>query len=193
MTGMAFPFYDTADTGWKDHGGRDMDGNMTFNGGLFLGMDFGLLAGEAGFFFTYDDVETRIQDVFGFERWVYITGVALHIPLLVKMDFHLGPVVLQPLLGPYFNIALGDLNTIDSYDGSHDEDYDGDDPYANPPVGLVFGGLAGVNLGRGILFIDGRYEIDLGKTVAGNGSMTIWRRSAFTLNFGYQIYLGRRK
>jgi hypothetical protein len=185
MAGLAVPEYDINDTDWEDYGGSGINGYTTFNGGLFLGIDFGLFAGEAGFFFTGDSAETSFQNSYGSREWSDMTGAALHIPLLVKMDFHLGPVVLQPLLGPYFNIALGPLHTSGFQTG--------DDPYANPPVGLVFGGLAGLNLGRGILFIDGRYEIDLGRTVAGNDSITIWRRSAFMLNLGYQIYLGGRK
>jgi hypothetical protein len=189
MAGIAFPIYNIDDTGGKNYWGDMMNtAGAVFNGGLFFGMDFGLLAGEAGFFFTGDHAEAYVRSGYGYYDyggWVSMTGVSLHIPLLVKMDFHLGPVVLQPLVGPYFNIALGDL---------HSEGYGyGDDPYANPPFGLVFGGLAGINLGRGILFIDGRYEIDLGKTVVGKNSMTIWRRSAFMLNLGYQLYLGRKK
>jgi hypothetical protein len=184
MAGMAFPGYDINDTDWQNYGGG-IDGDSSFNGGFFFGMDFGLFAGEAGLFFTGDNAGTSVQDSYGDSEKSAMTGTALHIPLLVKMDFHLGPVVLQPLLGPYFNIALGDMETSGYLSG--------DEPYANPPFGLVFGGLVGLALGRGILFMDSRYEIDLGRTVAGNNAMTVWRRSAFTLNFGYEIYLGRKK
>jgi hypothetical protein len=184
MAGMAFPSYDINDTDWKNYG-DGMDGGVSFNGGLFFGMDFGRFAGEAGLFFTGDNAKTYLQDSYGYRREAEMIGTAIHIPLLVKMDFHLGPVVLQPLLGPYFNIALGDMETTGYLTGN--------EPYANPPFGVVFGSLVGLTLGRGIIFMDGRYEIDLGRTVAGNDPMTIWSRSAFTLNFGYAIYLGRRK
>jgi hypothetical protein len=100
------------------------------------------------------------------------------------MDFHLGPVVLQPLAGPYFNFALGKLTTSGGISGK--------ESYKNPPLGLTFGALAGLNLGGGLLFIDGRFEMDLGKTEA-EKSIEIWRRSAFMLNLGYQIYLGRKE
>jgi hypothetical protein len=184
MFGVAFPGYDTDDTDWKDYGGGSIDEYPSGGGGLFLGMDFGLLAGEAGVLLVGDNGRVTMHvnsGGYSYSDSSHLSGVSLHIPLLVKGDFHLGPVVLQPFLGPYFNIALGEL------------DVKGNEPYANPLLGLVFGGLLGLNLGRGILFLDGRYAIDLGRTVAGNDPITIWRRSVFMLNMGYQIYLGRRK
>ncbi|MDR2247620.1 MAG: hypothetical protein LBE17_13280 [Treponema sp.] len=178
MGGPIFSEYDTDDTEWKARTGHDIDGRTRGAGGLFLGADFGLLIGEVGALLSFE----RAKIYVGSDSYS-ARGMSLHIPLLLKMDFHLGPLVLQPLAGPYFNLALGKLDV---------EDY-GDDPYANPPFGLVFGGLLGLNLGRGILFVDSRYEMDLGKTVAGNDPITIWKRSAYVLSFGYQIYLGRRR
>jgi hypothetical protein len=177
MAGPAFSHYDTDDTDWKDRMGHSIDGHMGGTAGLFLGADFGLLIGEVGALLSFDRAKLYQSDSYSM-----VQGMALHIPLLFKMDFHLGPVVLQPLAGPYFNLALGDLDMNS-----------GKDPYANPPFGVVFGGLLGLNLGRGILFIDSRYEMDLGKTVAGNNPITIWKRSANVLSVGYQIYLGRRR
>jgi hypothetical protein len=185
MAGLNLPNYNIDDTDLNSVGNYSVKSVPGGDVGLLVGMDFGLLMAEAELFLSFDNAQMRIDNFYGDNERFSIFGMALHIPVLFKMDFHLGPVVLQPLLGPYFNIALGDL-----YTGG---DNGGEDPYANPPVGLVFGGLAGLNLGRGILFIDGRYEIDLGKTVAGNDPKTLWRRSAFLLNLGYQIYLGRKK
>jgi hypothetical protein len=178
---LTTPKYDTDDTDWENYGSAD--GRLRGAFGLFLGLDFGPLIGEIGTVLSFDRAKVYYSGYYdGYYDGRSARAVALHVPLLVKMDFHLGPVVLQPLLGPYFNFALGDLR-IDS----------ARDPYANPLFGLVFGGLAGLNLGRGILFIDGRYEMDLGRTVAGNDPITIWSRSAFILSLGYQIYLGRRR
>jgi hypothetical protein len=177
MAGLSSAKYNTDDTDWDTISGASIGGRSGGDLGLFLGLDFGLLIGEVGALFSFDNAETTIN-----YNETAIKGMSLHVPLLLKMDFHLGPVVFQPLAGPYFNLALGKLDMEDS----------GKDPYANPPFGLAFGGLAGLNLGRGFFFIDGRYEMDLGKTVGGNNAITLWRRSAFILNFGYQIYLGRR-
>jgi hypothetical protein len=173
MAGFATSEYYTKGTEWDDTGGGNIDNAGGGSLGLFLGADSGFLIGEVGALLSFDNAEMFSS--------ISMKGISLHIPLLVKMDLHLGPVVLQPLAGPYFNFALGDLDM-----GGY-----GKDPYANPPIGLVFGGLVGLNLGRGFFFIDSRYEMDLGKTVAGNNPMTIWQRSAFIMNFGYQIYLGR--
>ena len=177
MAGLGYSDYNTDGADWEEKYNRgSIEGSDSGALGLFMGLDFGGLIFELGAQTSFDkgEIEYNKADV---------ESTALHVPLLVKADFHLGPVVLQPLFGPYFNLALGDLNVKGS----------GDDPYANPPFGLVFGGLAGLTLGRGLLFIDGRYEMDLGKTVAGSDAITIWSRSAFTFNFGYQLYLGRRR
>jgi hypothetical protein len=186
MGGMNIPGYEIDGTDLKDSGNFSVEGIAGGNFGLFLGLDFGLLTGEAGALLSFDNAQISQKNSNGdtTER-IYVDGVALRIPLLVKLDLHLGPVVLQPLVGPYFNFALGDLHMTGAEGG--------DDPYANPLLGLVFGGDLGLNLGRGILFMDVRYEVDLGKTVAGNDPMTLWRRSALMLNFGYQIYLGRKE
>jgi hypothetical protein len=185
MGGLSLPNYNIDGTDAEDINGVSVRGMPGGNAGLLLGMDFGLLVAEADLLLFVDNARMYFERPNGYDEWFDITGLALHIPLLLKADFHLGPVVLQPLLGPYFNLALGDLQT--------GGDRGGNDPYANPPIGMVFGGLAGLNLGRGILFLDSRYEMDLGKTVAGNEPVTLWRRSAFLLNLGYQIYLGRKK
>jgi hypothetical protein len=146
-------------------------------------MDFGLLAGQAEVFFSGESAVTRVLSGSGYAD-ANITGLSLLAPLILKLDFHLGPVVLQPLAGVYFNFALGNLK--ENVDGS-----DVEDPYANPPLGVIFGGAFGMTLGRGILFLDLRYAKDLGRTVAGQDSATIWSRSAFMLNLGYQFSLGR--
>jgi hypothetical protein len=178
MAGLAFPDYNTDGTDLQNKSSfGHVEGTSGIDFGLFFGMDLGFLIGEAGALVSFDNA-----DIFNYYNgYSTVEGVSIHIPLLVKLDLRLGPVVLQPLLGPYLNFALGSLH-MDS----------GTDPYANPPFGFTVGGLAGLNLGRGLLFLDARYEADLGKTKAGNDPMTIWSRSAFRLNLGYQLYLGRR-
>jgi hypothetical protein len=174
MSGMTVPNYKIDDTDWESSGGGEIDGNISFSGGLLFGVDFGLLAGEVEILVAGDSADIPARDI-------TLTGVSLLIPFIFKMDFHLGPVVLQPLAGPYLNFALGKLRS-----------FYGRDPYANPLFGLMFGGIMGFNLGRGILYLDSRYAIDLGKTKAGTNPMTVWRRGAFMLTLGYQIYVGRK-
>jgi hypothetical protein len=181
MGGFGSSSYNTDGTDWKDkYHYESIHGSSGGALGLFMGLDSGGLIFELGAQTSFDKGEMNINQYDKRD----VESMALHVPLLVKLDWHLGPVVFQPMAGAYYNLALGKLD-IESSRG-------GDDPYANPPFGLVFGGLAGLTLGRGLLFIDGRYEMDLGKTRAGRDAITIWSRSAFTFNFGYQIYLGRR-
>jgi hypothetical protein len=185
MAGLNFPSYNTNDTIWTGSlGGSSVDGNLGWVFGLLLGWDFGLLTGEVEALVSFDKAEIDTFSSYSiYNNIAYMEGMSIHIPLLVKMDFHLGPVVLQPLAGPYFNFALGKLNISGSLEG--------ETSYKNPLVGLTAGGVVGLNLGRGFIFVDGRFEIDLGKTKV--ESIEIWRRSAFVVNLGYQIYLGRKQ
>jgi hypothetical protein len=163
--------YNTGDTDLKNADIKER--GPAINGTLFFGMDFGLLTGQAEIILTNEQAEIDTVNI-------DISGMSLLVPFIFKVDFHLGPVVLQPLAGLYLNFALGKLET-------RGMGIEGEDPYANPLFGLMFGGSAGISLGRGILFLDSRYAMDLGRTVAGNDPKTIWRRSALMFNLGYQF------
>lgn len=176
MAGLRTLSYDTDDTDWKS---VELDGSATYSAGLFFGADFGRVIAQAEVILSED--KGAIENLSGFDE---ISGRSLLIPLIVKGDFLLGPVVLQPLAGLYFNVALGDL-TLGGTMG-------GDEPYASPPVGLMVGGDLGLRFGRNRIFLDLRYAVDLGKTAVGNDPMTAWRRSAFMFNLGYQFYLWRK-
>jgi hypothetical protein len=184
IAGAKFPVYAIDDTDWGNSGGYDIDGQLTFNGGLFFGMDFGMLTGQAEILFTGERAKTRVLTGYSYTD-MDITGLSILVPLIVKLDLRLGPVVLQPLAGFYFNFALGNLK-------EKGDDLEVEDPYANPLFGLMFGGDVGITLGRGIFFLDCRYAKDLGRTAAGNDPVTIWKRSALMLNLGYQFSLGRK-
>jgi hypothetical protein len=176
--GMSMPSYNTDGT---DIEGMDITGKSGFGGTLFFGMDFGRLIGQVEVLLVAEKaiIDTPYGDI-------DIEGMSLLVPFVFKADFHLGPLVLQPLAGLYLNFALGDLKESGS-------GFDTEEPYANPLLGLMLGGSFGITLGRGILFLDGRYAMDLGRTVAGSGPITIWKRSAFMFNLGYQFSLGRRR
>jgi hypothetical protein len=183
MAGAAYHFYDTDDT---DVSGTDVDGIGSFNGGLYFGIDTGLVTGEIELLIVQENASAEIYNGYGYEE-VQFSGTSLLIPLIFKLDFHLGPVVLQPLFGFYLNFALEDLKE-EMHDGSTYHD-----PYANPLFGLMFGGTLGIKAGRGIIFLDTRYAMDLGKTKAGNDPRTIFKRSGVMLNLGYQFYFGGKK
>jgi hypothetical protein len=176
MAGLRVLSYDTDGTDWER---IEIDGSPTYSGGLFFGADFGRVIAQAEVLFSGD--RGTIENMGGFDD---LSGISLLIPLIVKGDFLLGPVVLQPLAGLYFNVALGDLTLGGSMGG--------EEPYASPPIGLMAGGDLGIRFGRNRVFLDLRYALDLGKTAVGNNPMTAWRRSAFMLNLGYQFYIWRK-
>jgi hypothetical protein len=169
--------YNTDGTDWD---GLAVEGNSAPNAGLFIGMDFGKLIIQAEIVLSGDN--GTIDNIYSNNFYsMGVTGTSLLIPLIVKRDFHLGPVVFQPLAGLYFNFALGDLKLEDNTMG-------GEEPYANPPVGLIFGGDVGIALWKGVLFLDLRFAGDLGKTAAGNDPIEIWTRTSFMINLGYQFF-----
>jgi hypothetical protein len=185
MIGPVFHFYDTDDTDMNNY---EIDGQGSFGGGLYFGMDFGLLTGQAEILVAGDSARMEIDSGYPYYNHdeIKFGGTSLLIPLIFKLDLHLGPVVLQPLAGPYLNFALGDLEEKGDYSDSND-------PYANPLFGLMFGGTLGIKAGPGMIFLDTRYAMDLGKTKAGNNPLTIWKRSGVLLNLGYQFYFGGKK
>jgi hypothetical protein len=149
-------------------------------------MDFGRLIGQVEVLLMNEIIRMHYPLPYDGTTGIDITGTSLLVPFVFKADFHLGPVVLQPLAGLYLNVAIGTLE-----ESGHN--FDAEDSYANPLFGLMLGGSFGITLGRGLLFLDTRYAMDLGRTVAGSDSVTIWRRSALMFNLGYQFSLGRRR
>jgi hypothetical protein len=183
MAGTAFPSFNTDGTGMSNY---DIDSYPSVNGGLYFGRDFGLVTAQAEILFSMDwaDIEYYYGYGLGYSD-ITVVESSLLIPFIFKLDLHLGPVVLQPLLGPYLNFAQGDLKEY--YSGIQ---YDS---YTNPLLGLMFGGTLGIKAGTGMFFLDTRYSIDLGKTKAGSNSMEIWQRSSLMLNLGYQFNFGGKK
>jgi hypothetical protein len=103
--------------------------------------------------------------------------LSLQIPVMLKLDWHFGRIMLQPQAGVYLNFGLGDVTDEDGENGAE---------YESPLLGLVFGGAAGFRIGKGYLFLDIRYAMDMGDTKIDKGPK--WNRSATMFNVGYQRY-----
>jgi hypothetical protein len=157
----------------------EMHGRGGFNFDLFLGYDFGLLAVQGEFLFTGDSADAWVTNYSGYNYSgnYEVSGTTIQIPLMAKLDLHWGRLMLQPEAGIYFNFGLGDL----------DYGY-GSIGYENPLFGLMFGGALGFRIGRGYLFTDFRYAMNLGETELSN-NWGEYHRSAFMLNVGYQYYI----
>jgi hypothetical protein len=160
-----------------------------FDAGILLGRDYGLLAYQVEFLFTSENFEysySQSSPNYTYNRYEF-NATVIRIPLLIKLDFHFGRFMLQPLGGLYFNFGLGDLD----YDQKEGGMNSGTTAYINPMLGMMVGGAVGFRIGRGYIFADFRYVGDLGDMVIDSGvtgSELSQKRSGFMGNFGYQRY-----
>jgi hypothetical protein len=147
------------------------EGKAGFNAAFLWGMDYGLWALELDLLFTGDHLKVYVQN-YDYK----LTGTLIQIPVLFKLDFHLGRILLQPLAGVNLNFALGKIKS----------DF-GEASYEPPLLGFTFGGVAGFRLGKGHILADLRYTSNLGDTKVNGGTET-FERSAFMVFFGFQHY-----
>jgi hypothetical protein len=135
-----------------------------FSGSVFLGYHLGNLGIQVEALSAYDHVTYKYWNYSSYnEEKIRLKGWSLLIPLIVKYDLNLGSFAISPLIGPYFNMTLGDLDgKIEGYNGSDG----GHTSWANPPLGLMFGTDFGWKFRTGMLFLDARFAWDLGRTVA---------------------------
>jgi hypothetical protein len=133
-------------------------------------------------------IETLVAFDEAYTKQTRFESVSLLLPIIGKYDINIKSFVIQPLVGVYFNIALGDMYGKYKGDGTY-HNKDGNTSYANPPLGIMVGSDFGWVFKRGMIFLDARFAFDLGKTViAANGrEEELWRKTAFTLSLGYQF------
>jgi hypothetical protein len=139
---------------------------------------------------------------------------SLTFPLMLKFEFHYGPLLLAPYGGAYFYLPLGDAQSrTNRIEENIDTDRYGTDPNVlkskyreqdalrvsidGVPLGMTFGFYTGIQMGPGALVIDLRYFKDFGtltfKDQDGkntlNGQYISIDRNKFTLMVGYEIGL----
>ncbi|MDR2619202.1 MAG: PorT family protein, partial [Treponema sp.] len=78
----------------------DLKGDGGFNAGFFLGYDFGLLAAQAEVLFATESAKIQVYN-WGYGGYSYYdefeySGKNIQVPLMLKLDFHLGRFMLQP-------------------------------------------------------------------------------------------------
>jgi hypothetical protein len=94
-------------------------------------------------------------------------------------------LLLSPYAGAYAILPLGNMAWETNNPGGGDDVY----PYTvSLPLGLTGGLELAFPLGPGLIFIDGRYNTDLG-TVKVEGDALVYTQSRFTLSLGYQFTL----
>jgi hypothetical protein len=151
------------------------------NNGVFVGYDFGLFTGQVELRIGNDNgnITAEYAGTGGYASFDFFQ-MRLQIPLIAKVDLHLGPFVLQPLAGIYLNFVLYEEFSPSSYfdDGSGD--------YTTPLLGGIVGATLGFRLGRGFLFTEARYMTDFGGVKEDDRR---WYHSAAALfSLGYQYY-----
>ncbi|MDR2785712.1 MAG: hypothetical protein LBB83_07340 [Treponema sp.] len=138
--------------------------------------------------------------------------LSLTFPLMLKIEFHYGPLMLAPYGGAYFYLPLGNAQSksnrikenIDKTKYSEEPDpslYREQDALQvsvdGVPLGMTFGFYTGIKMGPGALVIDLRYSRDFGtltfKDQDGkntlNGQYIGIDRNKFSLMVGYEIGL----
>jgi hypothetical protein len=134
-------------------------------------------------------------------------------PLLVKVEFNYGPMLLAPYGGAYFYLPLGEAQSK----SNRTKDNVGDNFKTDPkyyrgeeslqvsiegiPLGWTLGFYTGIKMGPGALIIDLRYSRDIGtlafKDKDGNNSLNgqylTVDRNKFSLMVGYEIGLFKRE
>jgi hypothetical protein len=164
-------------------GNYDIEGESSFVIGALYGIAWGKWDFEFEAFLSGDSGSWEEYYFSGGLHKAEFSGLSLMIPVIVKYEFKLGPVAVQPLAGLYFNFALGNLE----YKGfGGDEDLD----WEKPLLGLMFGADAGIDLGRGRVFVDLRFAGDLGDTVIDNDIKM--GKTVFMMTLGYRYFLGKK-
>jgi hypothetical protein len=131
-------------------------------------------------------------------------------PLILKLEFHYGPLMLAPYGGAYFYLPFGEAQSTSDriQDNMRDENKNDSTKYREEkepllvsvdgiPLGMTFGFYTGIKMGPGALVIDLRYSKDFGtlvfKDIDGkstlNGMYIGVDRNKFTLMVGYEIGL----
>jgi hypothetical protein len=181
-----------SDFHYEDKADFIVKGEDGFNVGLLFGYDFGLLVAQAELLYTMEFGRVSISPWSGGFVDLNFDASSIQIPVLLKLDLHLWRFVFQPLAGVYVNFPLGDLNyRIDNvYSPGGLTPSDGSFEYEDSPLFGVMAGLTvGFRIGRGHIFLDARYAANLGETeVSGLSIVGEYKRSATTVNIGYQYY-----
>ncbi|MDR2052022.1 MAG: hypothetical protein LBP80_01285 [Treponema sp.] len=140
---------------------------------------------------------------------------SLTFPLMLKVEFHYGPLMFAPYGGAYFYLPLGEAQSRSNRLKENIYFPDGR-PNPNPapslyreeqdslrvsvegiPLGMTFGFYTGIKMGPGALVIDLRYSRDFGTLKFSdldgkntlNGQYIGVDRNKFTLMVGYEIGL----
>jgi hypothetical protein len=130
-------------------------------------------------------------------------------PLMLKAEFHHGPLMFAPYGGAYFYLPLGDAQSSSNRIKENMKPENENDPtkyreqdtlrvsVEGVPLGMTFGLYTGIKMGPGALVIDLRYSRDFGVLTFRdmddkntlNGQYIGIDRNKFTIMIGYEVGL----
>jgi hypothetical protein len=180
--------FDLGSTLPKDgYDGESLYGDFAFAAGLSMGYDFGFFIGQVELLLASESVYNVTERPYyssefqsgGSESY---TGTLFQIPLVVKMDIHLGRSgIFQPQAGLYLNFGIGDAAVYE---------YDIAVGWDNPLLGGLIGFTLGGKIGRGLLYLDLRYMTNFGDTIP-EGAYG-YHRAAILAGAGFQYYFKQK-
>ena len=113
-----------------------------------------------------------------------IKSTSLLIPVLVRVGVPVGPVQLTAVAGPYYALALGDMEVRDTSGAGVQGEWEAS-------LGAMGGVILGIPVGPGALFADARYIYDFSETKAKPSGQGVYQKSGIHVGVGYSLQFGR--
>ena len=167
--------------------------SVDFKGGIGFGFAaqasfnfISLLGVQAEVIYNSDNIDISGTNMGSQIRGGTIKTTSLLIPVLVRVGLPVGPVQLTAVAGPYYTLALGDMELAPTGLAREKIDWEGS-------LGAMGGAIVGFRIGPGALFADVRYAYDFGEVIAKEGSETegVYQKGAIHCGIGYALQFGR--
>ena len=165
----------------------DFKGGIGFGAAVQASFNFIRLLGvQAEVIYNSDNVNVSGSYMGATQDAGTFKTTSLLIPVLVRVGLPLGPVQLTAVVGPYYTLALGDMEVKDTSGAGVQGEWEGS-------LGAMAGVILGIPIGPGALFADVRYAYDFSETKAKDGSQTqgLYQKGAIHCGVGYAIQFGR--
>ena len=163
----------------------DLKGGIGFGAAVQASFNFfSLLGVQAEVIYNPDNVTVSVSGGGSSQDGGTIKSTSLLIPVLVRVGLPVGPVQLTAVAGPYYALALGDMEVKDiSGAGSQGE--------WEASLGAMGGAILGIPIGPGALFADARYAYDFSETKAKLTGRGFYQKSGIHIGVGYALQFGR--
>ncbi|MDR3138467.1 MAG: PorT family protein [Treponema sp.] len=196
--GGSFRFY-TLPKLVKDYSSNFTQG-FSYEIGLQIGFRFlSFMSIQAEAVFTQDSAPFRgpkFQMLDEEIRYIYYTdtysSMSLMFPVTVKFPMQFKPFIISPFGGLYLTMPLGQM-TIETSDVAENAASGAYEYALTMALGLTLGADFGIQMGPGILFLDLRYNGDLGNTVIQIDSGREYKRSMISFSIGYELALFNKR